>query len=416
MRLVLPLLLVLFGGLAVPVHATNNEIVGEAIRALFHSGGVDTGSANVNRQLEQVRAYYETRSYKPVWARDDGPKSKAKALLEELKASAVHGLKPKNYNVGAIESLMDSQMSEDLARLDMLLSGAVVEYGGDLRNGRIGRENPEAFNGVRPIVIEPKEYIEGAADAGNFRQYASGFLNADERYVRMIAKLAELQRIQSADLWPAITEGPLPDSVRRQIDKIRALLLLTGDMSTRSNDEAHLEEAVRRFQQRHGLAASGEIDHPTLLQMTIPAQTRSEQILVNLERRRWQNRDLQDDHVYINLADRTARVVVNGETSHFAEIEDDKSFRQIPTVYGSVKSIRSSGGKAALEVVAEYADTAAGWPAKFGITLSEPVPEIPQLQIFVTYITAWVGSDGRLHFRDDPLQRDDIVARLLELR
>ncbi len=37
------------------------------------------------------------------------------------------------------------------------------------------------------------------------------------------------------------------------------------------------------------------------------------------------------------------------------------------------------------------------------------------MQVFLTYITAWVGSDGRLHFGRDIFGRDDVLAKLMQL-
>ena len=123
---------------AVPAHAADNEAVGAEVAAIFASGKVETGSQAADAQIENVRAYYETRSFKPVWTRDSGPKGKAKALLAELKSSAVHALSPQFYNVPEIEQLMTASDPASLAKLDLLLTGSFVDFAGDLRNGRLG--------------------------------------------------------------------------------------------------------------------------------------------------------------------------------------------------------------------------------------------------------------------------------------
>jgi hypothetical protein len=74
--------------------AEDNAIVAEALRALFQSGKADTGFEAANAVLPSVREIYEVRDFKPIWVRDAGPKTKAKALLDELKISGVHGLSP----------------------------------------------------------------------------------------------------------------------------------------------------------------------------------------------------------------------------------------------------------------------------------------------------------------------------------
>lgn len=133
------LVVILSLGFTPHLHAAeDNAVVAEALRTLFQSGKADTGSVAANAVLPSVREIYEIRDFKPIWVRDNGPKTKARALLEELKISGVHGLSPAFYHVAEIETLMAATRPDELARLDMLLSGAVVEFGSDLANGRIG--------------------------------------------------------------------------------------------------------------------------------------------------------------------------------------------------------------------------------------------------------------------------------------
>ena len=67
---------------------------------------------------------------------------------------------------------MGSAEPGELARLDMLLSGAAVEFGGDLANGRIGPDLASSENAVEPTATTPAEYIAGAEAAENLRDFA----------------------------------------------------------------------------------------------------------------------------------------------------------------------------------------------------------------------------------------------------
>ncbi len=398
-----------------PSLAATNDAVAAELEALFVAKDVDTGSKDVNARIDEIRNYYASRSYKPVWVRDDGPKGKAKALLAELKISSVHGLNPQFYNVGEIETLLASSDVQDLARADMLLSGAVVEFGRQLRNGRVGPQSQGAFNGVRPVELDPEKYVEGAADAGNFRQYASGFLNADDRYVRLISKLVEYARIDLSNIWPQIDAKRSPD-----FGQIRDLLTLTGDLPPAPRDpdnfsDERFVDAIKHFQTRNSLKVTGKPDAATLAQMAVEPNERIRQIKVNLERRRWQNLPLAADHIYVNLADRSVRVVLSGETAGYGEIENFDELREIPTAYGTLEKTISNGGKIAIEIAPDYAPPRKDDPFWLRLKLPKGLALPAGMQVFVTYITAWVSSDGELYFAEDKLGRDKAVAAALEL-
>ena len=407
--------LALLGAMQQPLLAATNDAVAARLEALFVADRVETGSKDVNSRIEEMRGYYASRSYKPVWVRDDGPKAKARALLQELEISAVHGLDPKFFNVAEIARLLGSSDAGDLARADMLLSGAVVEFGRQLRNGRVGPETRGAFNGVRPVELDPERYVEGAADAGNFRQYASGFLNADERYVRLISKLAEYARIDQSHLWPQIRpQGPA------DFAKIRDLLMLTGDLppafaQAKSFRDSGVVSAIRNFQTRNSLDDTGKPDAPTLAQMAVQPGERIRQIKVNLERRRWQNLPLAANHIYVNLADRSARIVLDGETAAHGAIENFDELREIPTAYGALKRVIGQGGEATVEVTPQYPSPRKPEPFRIRLKLPKGIELPPGMQVFLTYITAWVSSDGDLYFAEDTLGRDPAVAAALGL-
>src|SRR5207244_2737579 len=89
--------------------------------------------------------------------------------------------------------------------------------------------------------------------------------------------------------WPTIpadakfangTQGPHDELLRRR-------LIITGDLAgdeaTGAYDDV-LAEAVKRFQARHGLAATGTVTPRTLAALNVPVQKRIKQLEASLER------------------------------------------------------------------------------------------------------------------------------------
>ena len=88
--------------------------------------------------------------------------------------------------------------------------------------------------------------------------------------------------------------------------------------------------AVKKFQVRHGLSDDGVIGPTTLEQMNIPVEKRIRQLEVNLERRRWLDREPGGFYVFANLADQELKVVKNGKTIHTALLVIGKTFHKTP--------------------------------------------------------------------------------------
>src|SRR6516162_5611530 len=80
--------------------------------------------------------------------------------------------------------------------------------------------------------------------------------------------------------WPQVSK----------VLELRERLAISGDLDPNAraveNDiyDSYLEEAVRRFQARHGLTIDGIVHEATFDAMNVPATTRRDQLKVNIDR------------------------------------------------------------------------------------------------------------------------------------
>src|SRR6266700_6609250 len=89
--------------------------------------------------------------------------------------------------------------------------------------------------------------------------------------------------------WPAIPAEAkfVPGAQGPHDDLLRQRLLISGDLATDQASGAYDEfvaESVKRFQLRHGLAATGTMTPRTLAALNVPVQKRIKQLEASLER------------------------------------------------------------------------------------------------------------------------------------
>ncbi len=65
--------------------------------------------------------------------------------------------------------------------------------------------------------------------------------------------------------------------------------------------DATLEQAVRAFQDRHGLTPDGAIGPGTRSAMNVPVEQRIDQMRVNLERARWTLHEIKGEFVLVDV-------------------------------------------------------------------------------------------------------------------
>lgn len=417
---------------------SSNKEVGAVLKESFETKSVDTGSIHLNQRFEELKAFYASRSFKPIWVRDGGPKGKAKALLVELNRSVVHGLSPSMYRIEKLTTLMDATSPDELARLELLFSGALIDYGHNLSNGYVDSELAPNQVQIAPIIPSVTSVIDGAEKAGNLRTFVSSLLNVDDRYIRLIAKIAEIKRAQSSNLWPTISDET-PELVlgddHPEIVNVRNYLILMGDFlvaefTKKTLFDRPLQQAVLSFQSRHGIEQSGELDRETLEQLAQPVSETIDKISINLERRRWQNKPIGETHFYFNLADNSGRLVIAGKKVREFQLIEQPNYEQMPSTFGSVTHM-GLGNNNGLQIKVKSKEG----DVDFSISLDEDLAELAKalglnvgdlsqatdglvplktpISAFTTYVTAWANKDGSIHFRPDKFSRDKTLKALL---
>jgi L,D-transpeptidase YcbB len=107
--------------------------------------------------------------------------------------------------------------------------------------------------------------------------------------------------------WPRV---PKVDELRLgnrhpSVVDLRARLSVSGDLdpSAVGNDtyDSYVEEAVRRFQARHGLNIDGIVREATLDALNVPATTRRDQLKINIERLKTLSTNLGPRYVVANI-------------------------------------------------------------------------------------------------------------------
>jgi len=327
-----------------PLHAANNQSVGETIEQFVTSGHVNLGKDIEEQRLFQVFTFYQDRNFKPVWTRDTGVKGKGKALLRALQNAHEHGLDPAFYNTGEIAERIKSINPEVLAELDILMSLAFSSFATDLAKGRL--EPTKVNNGVHIETFSPGTVtlIDGAEEADNLGPYLDRLASSAPRYHRLKKALANYRAMAAKGEWPIIASGKAlkPGMDDPRVPTLRKRLRASGDLKAIDNldipdstvyDDT-LVAAVKAFQLRHGKADDGVIGPQTLSALNVPLSHRIKQMVINLERRRWMKDDLGKRYVFVNLADQVLKVVDTLETRektvHVARVVVGKSFHKTP--------------------------------------------------------------------------------------
>ncbi len=126
-------------------------------------------------------------------------------------------------------------------------------------------------------------------------------------YQRIKEALFSYSAIQVRGGWPALpADAKLsPESTGPTVALLRQRLVISDDLAPDQEKgdtyDAAVVEAVKRFQTRHGLEASGNVDAKTLKAMNVPVAERIKQLEASLERLLGMDFVFAERYVVVNI-------------------------------------------------------------------------------------------------------------------
>jgi len=298
-------------------------------------------------------AFYKAREYRPVWVDSLGQVPQGRSLVDAVRRADREGLNPEAYSLAAVEALLqevgeggEAADPEALADLDLLLTDTFIIYGSHLLAGRV---DPETINPQWGVVSRHRDLakaLDSALERNGIQEALEGMLPSHAGYAALREALARHREIAGNGGWPpAPAAGPSlrPQDRDERVPVLRARLLASGDLEAALSEDEDpnlydpaLEEAVRRFQARHGLTSDGVTGKETLAAMAVSVERRVRQIELNLERWRWLPDDLGRRHVLVNTADYRLDVVEDGDPRFFMKVITGMKARLTPVFSGSI--------------------------------------------------------------------------------
>ena len=322
--------------------AAHADGLGDRVEAALFAG---IGAQVTDDELETlavVEGVYRARGMRPIWVDESGALPRARQLADLLFQAERDGLDPDDYGAARLGTMLAATDLDALAELDIMLSLGIVQFSADLGRGRT------APNVADPDLFPFREEVDKAAilsavdTAGDLDLLIDRHRPQSPRYDRLRAALADYRAMVELGGWDPIPDGPAlkPGMTDPRVGLVRARLLLWGDLSADADfsrsggdgdfyDEA-LVPAVERMQYRHGLTQDGVIGRNSLAALNVSVEDRVEQIVLNLERRRWLPDDLGHRYVFVNLADFNLKVVDGDRTIHETRVVVGRPYHRTP--------------------------------------------------------------------------------------
>ncbi|MDH3531793.1 MAG: L,D-transpeptidase family protein [Gammaproteobacteria bacterium] len=260
---------------------------------------------------------YATHAFAPRWALP----GQAEALLEVISSVYYEGLRPVDYHrdrIARTQQSLDAGLelsSRGRAAYDMMLTDSLVRL---VYHLRYGKANPGTPASAPDLALAVQQLL----DADSLSAAMTSVTPRSPHYQRLRAQLLRYRILAESGGWPRIADGATlrPGDVDPRLVTVARRLVISGDLDAagaalaRAAYSEALQEAVRRFQHRHGLEEDALIGAATLRALNVSVERRIDQIRVNLDRARWLAAGDSDDMLLVNIPGFRAAIIRDGKT------------------------------------------------------------------------------------------------------
>ena len=311
------LLTVLAGLLTV----TANQVWTQPVQRVRGESDFSQQIANAERELGslpefrgQVARFYTATGEQPAWIVDGRLTQQGRALVALFEHASEKGLLPNDYGdwVAMLAQLSAARTERERMGVDVALTDAAMRYVSDLHFGRV---KPEAMGyalGAREKNFSLADFLSTkVVHAENVERAIAEVEPPFSGYWRTLAVLARLESVAADTKFrrlsvprKSVHPGDRYADLPQMVQELRSI----GDLPPHARlPEDPMEyrgaivEAVKRFQERHGLTQDGILGRATIATMNIPLSDRIEQVELTLERWRWIPQHLALPLVVVNI-------------------------------------------------------------------------------------------------------------------
>ena len=303
---------------------------------------------------DPIASFYIGRNYEPFWVKSE---RRLENLVSSISGAKLHGLPLSRYPLEELrQSIFENDLSQK-AKLELMATETFLLFAQDISGGILNPNKIDNNINVIPERKDAKVLLASLTDSVNINLFFRSLFPSSSEYKSLLNELKKLRETSLNGSWgdlvptdAVLAVGMTHDNVPFLRKRLYKMGYPVYETHSRYFDE-QLNDSVKRFQEYHGLNPDGVFGKRSIEAVNVPPKTRLMQVLVNLERMRWNNHDRGPEYVLVNQPNFQAyfksenekvwesRVVIGLPSNQTAEFNDTMTHMVVNPTWHVPKSI-----------------------------------------------------------------------------
>ena len=272
---------------------------------------------------KELVLFYKKYNYQTRWLYANDASPLFHRYIQALDSLSSYGFFPQNYRqkelseeVTSLYKGKDSLFLRKLESADKNITASFLLLSHHLIRGRIPKVGDETriWKRNRPL-LDSVELLLKLQDNDNLSQIIEALQPQQPFYKNMAIRYKELEKDTAISFTPFAITDLKKFAIGYRDSTIVALRNQLEQKGFRSEVQKEPQEvdsllivAVKQFQQSIGLSADGIPGKTTLNYLLMTPKKERDLLLLNMERLRWQNKDLGEDYILVNIPEYVLRL------------------------------------------------------------------------------------------------------------
>ena len=293
------------------MQATASELIRDYVDAAIDEEGKFDDSTQISLPA-QVKAIYEKNNYQSAWSAEEKWKPVGDSLYKFITEAKLNGLFPEDYHVRQLTGIRERFAKDTAAkgdrkdaaiwsRADIMLTDAFVRIVKDIKLGRLPQDS---ITLRKDSLLKDEDYTY---QYEVFQRYGS--------LARVVRTLEPKQKgyhllkegikkfLDSADdrtftMVPFPKEDPVNFKVALQRRLFEGGFLATDSVKA---DSVHLAAAIKKFQQRAGIAVDGRAGEGTVRMLNTSDHEKFIRIAISMDKFKMLPEKMPPNFIWVNL-------------------------------------------------------------------------------------------------------------------
>jgi murein L,D-transpeptidase YcbB/YkuD len=290
-----------------------------------------------------LEEFYLASGYKSVWQSQKDRKN----ILEQFSNSEEEGLRLADYNVNKLQKLEKKYTAlsfTEKANYDILLTHSIQKFIVHLTKGKVNSRNFYTNWDLNENKISVNETIALMLKSDSLAHKIEK-LKPNHVVYKSLKRALKIINSYPEDTFSRFeieNKIVLNDTNSSLID-IKKRLIYWKDMKPKDSlstiYDSETNEAMKKFQIRHGLAPDGVIGKGTITALNFSRSQRKAQILANLERWKWFPKEMGEEYLIVNIPDYKMILVNDNDTIRTHKVIVGRNKRPTPVLSSKLSNV-----------------------------------------------------------------------------